>query len=553
MDRRSLFSSLNTKAHSRSTAPLPVNGGLTPYSGPWTYATAAHLLRRAMFGPSHQQINQAVRDGLSGTLDKLTANLPLPSPPVLYSESVIDPNVRKGQTWVDKPLSPSVQGLVPMKENSLYAWLMEQIFSEGVSLREKMTLFWHNHFVVSDIFDPRYNYEYIQLLREYSLGNFKTLTQKVTIDKSMLVYLNGNQNTNRAPNENYARELMELFTIGKGPVAGPGDYTTFTEQDVLAMAKALTGWIIVSDPRNETFLPYASYNNQRHDISTKQLSHRFNNIQITNAGADEYKNVVDILFTKREAATFICRKLYGYFIYYKIDQAIEDEIINGLADILQANNFEIKPVVRTLLASEHFYSVQALGCMIRPPYEFMFNTLKATKFTPPTDLEQKYNVFLSIYRNFTGMQQVYFDIPTVAGWDPYHQEPAFHEIWINSATYPTRIAFTTQFVNKSFRARQIQTPFGLELPEYVQNLPNPGNATSLVADVVAHLLPQPLVANQLDYLKRTLLGNLTETQWATNWNNYANNPGNTQARTTVDTRLKPFFAALMAMPEYYLS
>lgn len=137
MDRRSLFSSLNTKAHSRSTAPLPVNGGLTPYSGPWTYATAAHLLRRAMFGPSHQQINQAVRDGLSGTLDKLTANLPLPSPPVLYSESVIDPNVRKGQTWVDKPLSPTVQGLVPLKENSLYAWLMEQIFSEGVSLREK--------------------------------------------------------------------------------------------------------------------------------------------------------------------------------------------------------------------------------------------------------------------------------------------------------------------------------------------------------------------------------------------------------------------------------
>lgn len=102
-----------------------------------------------------------------------------------------------------------------------------------------MTLFWHNHFVTAETNDPRLEYKYITTIRKNSLGNFKTLTKEITIDPAMLLYLNGNQNTSRAPNENYARELLELFTLGKGELAGPGDYTTFTEVDVAAIAKVL--------------------------------------------------------------------------------------------------------------------------------------------------------------------------------------------------------------------------------------------------------------------------------------------------------------------------
>lgn len=552
MDRRSLFQKISKRSEELSSPkPLPINGGLTPYSGPWNYATAAHLLRRTMFGPSHEQIEQAVKDGLSTTLNRLLADpLNQPAPPVLHSETVIDPNIKKGETWVDKALSPSVQGLVALKEASLYSWLMQLMFDEGISLIEKMTLFWHNHFVVSDIFDPRYSYDYISMIRGNALGNFKELAKKITIDKAMLVYLNGNTNTLRAPNENYARELMELFTLGKGALAGPGDYTTFTEQDVLAFAKALTGWTVQG---RDMYVKDPVYNDNLHDKTVKQLSHRFNNAKINNQGRDEYKAVVDLIFTKREAATFICRKLYNYFIYYKLDASIEAEIINGLADTLQSSNFEIKPVLRQLFESDHFYSQQALGCLIRPPYEFMFNTLKATKFVPPTDLEQRYNIFVAVYRNFTGMQQVYFDIPTVAGWSAYYQEPAFHEIWINSATYPFRYGFTTQMVNKTFRARNVTGTFGLDLPEYARIFKNQSVPSELIAQIVNHLLPQPIEAKQLDYLKRTLLGNLTEVQWATTWNNYNNNPTNAQAKTAVENRLKPLFNSLFIMPEYYLS
>ncbi len=531
---------------------LPVGGGLQPYTGPWTYSTAAHLLRRTMFGPTHEQIQQAVSDGLAKTLDKLFLKQQTPAEPILYSDTPDDPDINKGDKWVRAKLNPSVQGLVQLKENSLNAWLMEQMFSEGVSLTEKMTLFWHNHFVVSGIFDPRYNYDYISLLRENCLGNFKELTKKITIDKSMLLYLNGAQNTNRAPNENFARELMELFTLGKGELAGPGDYTTFTEQDVLALAKALTGWTILADRRNESFYPYVQFNPVMHDTSTKQLSHRFNNRTIPNGNANEYATVVDILFEKREAATFICSKLYRYFVYYKINEAIKNDIIESMADILIANNFEIAPVVRALFASNHFYTDEALGCLIRMPYEFTFNTMKAMKMTSPTEIEEKYIFFLYFYRSTMGLEQVYFDIPSVAGWTPYYQTPSYHEIWVNSVTLPLRYTLTSGLVNK-IRIRNVTGQAGLDLISYINGFADPGNAAKLIQDIADHLLPKPLESQQYDFLKSKLLGPGTEQQWTAIWNNYKSNPSNTQAKTVVENRLKPLFVSLLSMPEYFLS
>ena len=119
-----------------------------------------------------------------------------------------------------------------------------------------MTLFWHNHFVVEfgDINDARMGYEYCRLLRQHALGNFKQLAKDVTVTPAMLRYLNGNQSTVGAPNENYGRELLELFTVGKGPLIGPGNYTNYTEADVQAAAKVLTGWRDLATPAREQLL-----------------------------------------------------------------------------------------------------------------------------------------------------------------------------------------------------------------------------------------------------------------------------------------------------------
>lgn len=571
MDRRQLFQSIaTTGSHSASLSEaLPLGGGLNPYNGPWNYATAAHLLRRAMFGPTHAQIKQAVTDGLSKTMSKLLQKTADPAAPLNYSATPADPYCNLGESWVDKRFTPSIQGLSALRENSLYAWFMQNIFNEGVSLTEKMMMFWHNHFVVSDVFLANQSYSYLTTIRKNVLGDFKQMTKDITIDGAMLGYLNGNTNTRTAPNENYARELMELFTLGKGPLAGPGDYTTYTEDDILQIAKVLTGWVTPANVKVEannttSILPDVKFNvNPRnnnkadyHDTSDKKLSIRFNNAIIKNNNENEYKDLIEVIFKKREAATFICRKLYRYFVYYKLDQTIEQEIVEGLADVLVANNFNVTPVLNTLLTSDHFFSDAAYGALIRSPYEWFFNTAKALKMKVPSDYTLTYPLFLSAYRNVLNQNQAIFGLPSVAGWPAYYQEPAYHEIWINSVTYPLRYTLGTTLINKRFGFRlngQGNQIYGADVTEYASEFDNPQDANILISDVVAHLLPQPIQQAQLDFLKSKLLTNMTEAAWTNLWNTYKNDPTNTQVKTNVENRLRSFLIALTSMPEYHLS
>ncbi|MBK9376819.1 MAG: hypothetical protein IPM86_00320 [Saprospiraceae bacterium] len=147
---------------------------------------------------------------------------------------------------------------------------------------------------------------------------------------------------------------------------------------------------------------------------------------------------------------------------------------------------------------------------------------------------------------------MYFDVPSVAGWTPYYQEPGFHEIWINSVTLPARVTWTSGLITK-LRIRNVTGLFGLDLVAYVGTLPDPTNAKNLIADIVAHLLPRPIYSNQSDYLLKVLLGNISEARWTTDYNNFKANPTNTQARATIENKLKILFFALLAMPEYQLS
>ena len=569
MNRRQLFSMSGKSQLSR--AALPVMGGLSPYTGVWDYAAAAHLLRRACFGPTHEMISQAVKDGLSKTVENLLAakdlsKFPLPSPPVNHSYAN-DPNVPIGSTWVTAPIANGDNLITVYRQNSVRAWSMEQMFAEQISLREKMTLFWHNHFVTADTPDPRLEYKYLSTLRENSLGNIKTLTKKMTVDVAMLLYLNGNQNTAKAPNENYARELMELFTLGKGDLAGPGDYTTFTEQDVAAMAKALTGWKI-PNLRNTTSLdgvfptnPITGLNPD-HDYNDKTLSARFNNFviktPITNGkkdGIKEYEHLIDeAIFNvkKNDAAKFISTKLYRYFVYYKVDTAIENEIISGMAAQLIKDNFEIAGTLALLLSSDHFFSDAAYGAVVSSPLDFIMNSVKSMKFIPPAVLSEKYALFSELWRQGLNFQQGYLEHPSVAGWSAYYQEPSFHEIWISSATLPIRMTLNQNFINKTYRIRNVTGTVGIDLVSYIKGFSDPSDVNQLIKSVVAHLLPRNIQQNQIDSLKEALLQGNPEYEWKEEYDAYIANPS-APNRLIIDTRLKRLFNLVLAMPEHFLS
>ena len=247
MDRRDFLTAKKRKTISHNNiqaAPAyRTNSGINPYTGAWTRNEVAHLLKRTMFGAKKADIDYFLSRTLSQSVDELlNLSQPMPLPPVNdYSPGTADPTVPAGQTWVNNPTPDGT--LNNVRRNSLKKWWTGLMLNQDRTIREKMTLFWANHFGTEtvDIGISHFMYQHHNLLRQNALGNLKQLVKAVTIDPGMLRYLNGYLNTASAPDENYSRELQELFTIGKDPVT---NMDPFTEADVKQAARVLTGWRI---------------------------------------------------------------------------------------------------------------------------------------------------------------------------------------------------------------------------------------------------------------------------------------------------------------------
>ena len=548
MNRRSSLAVLLGKKE--KTAPKvrrTTLGTLTPYTGTWSFEQAAHLLRRSMYGPTYAQINQAVADGMQMTIDQLFLPQPLPAKPIHFYDAN-DPDAAKGETWVDGGI-PTDPAVFDARALSLFGWTYKTICESGVSIREKMTLFWHNHFVVADITLAQWTYGYITFLRENALGNFKTLTEGITIDPSMLDYLNGNSNTKEAPNENYARELLELFTIGKGELAGPGDYSTFTEQDVIEIARCLTGWLSFNPFTSELVSTYLNFN---HDTGTKQLSHRFGNAVISNEGENEYKKVIEIIFQQDEPARFISRKLYRWFVHDDITSDVETNIIEPMAQLILNNNWEIEPAVKALLSSNHFYESIRMGCIVSHPIDYFFKLLRSTNVPMPIDEYQKYGLMSKLFFATEDLEMVMYYPPSVAGWRAFYQAPQYSKFWINGATLPVRMRYSDGItLGFDLEVLENQNFFvGIDVLAFAASVPNPSDPNDLIRELSKIFFPNPINQEQLDALKDVLIFGLPDFEWTVEYNEYIN--GNTALEESVTLKLKLLISTMLKMPEFYL-
>ncbi len=551
MDRRATLATLLGRTVKQSNMAPAAVSGLEPYNGPWTYQEAAHLLRRCLFGATDAQIKTAVEDGLNTTLEQLLADTPLPPPPINYDNDN-DPNVAIGETWIDAiyPVNdPTVRG---SRTRSLLAWTMGLMLNQGISIREKMVLFWHNHFVIANINDPKFVYRYSNLLRENALGNFRALVKAMTIDPSMLRYLNGNQNTAGSPNENYARELLELFTIGKGQLAGPGDYTNYTEDDVVAMAKVLTGWRDYGFVDSQgigfgsVFLP------AQHDTSDKQLSNRFNNVVISNGGDQEYAQLIDIIFEQDEVARFICRKLYRWFVYYQIDADIEANVIEPMAQMLIDSDYEIRPALAALLGSTHFFDTEIRGCMIKNPMDFTLGILNQFDVAIEGGVLAQYRNWVSIFRLPDAQQMTYYDPPNVAGWKAYYQEPVFYQSWINSVTLPIRMDVPLTLLGNGIPVAGLDNP-RIDSLVFLDNLTEPADINLMLAEIATILFPNALSQNQLDYFKQILIPGLPDFEWNVEYFEYLDHLDDDAVVNAMRSKMNNLLYAMLTMPEYQLS
>jgi uncharacterized protein (DUF1800 family) len=532
----------------------PPTTGINAYSGSFTSVELTHLLKRTLFGVSQSDLNYFKGKTVSQVVDELlNPTAPLPDPPVKEytvptTATTPDTNIAIGTTWVN---DPNTDGTVAsLRRASFKKWWMGVMINQDRSIREKLTLFWHNHFATetNDVGNAQYVYKHHSLLRANALGNFKNLTKLVTLDPAMLVYLNGQVNTASAPDENYGRELQELFCCGKGPGS------QYTESDVKAAAKVLTGW------RNNATTISSYFDATRHDTANKVFSSFYNNTIITGrtgatAGNQELDDLLTMIFNTQEVAKYICRRLYRWFVYYDIDASVEANMITPLANILRNNNYEIKPVLAALLKSEHFFDILSRGCQIKSPVDLVVGLCRefAVSFQPASDYITNYGFYNYLVSWVSNMQQNIGDPPDVSGWKAYYQEPQFYQVWINSDTLPKRNQYTdTLIVNGyTFNSKKIQ----IDGAEYVKTLSNPANPNILIDDLVSALFRIDLSAASKAQLKRDILlsGQTTDSYWTDAWNVFINNPGNTANTTTVKNKLRDLIKYLMNLAEYQLA
>jgi uncharacterized protein (DUF1800 family) len=554
MDRRSFLTAKKDKPETSPVFIPPPTSGLNPYTGPWTDTERTHLLKRTLFGVSKLDIDFFKNKSLSQMVDELlNPQAPMPSPPLKeYTPSsttaVPDSNIALGTTWVNDMNTDG--SIASNRRASFKKWWMGVMINQDRSLREKMTLFWHNHFATetSDIGNAQYVYKHHTLLRTFALGNFKTLTKEVTLDPAMLVYLNGQLNTNTAPDENYGREIQELFCCGKGPGS------QYTEADVKAAARVLTGW------RNNATTNSSYFTLSRHDITNKTFSSFYNNTVITGrntatGGEQEIDDMITMIFNTQEVAKYLCRRLYRWFVYYDIDASVEANVIVPLANLFRTNNYEIKPVLSALLKSEHFFDTLSRGCQIKNPIDLVVGLCREFNiaFQPASDYISNYGLYNYLVGWLANMQQNLGDPPDVSGWKAYYQEPQFYQIWINSDTLPKRNQFSdTMMVNGyTFNGKRIQID-GLE---YAKTLSNPRDPNLLIDDIVKNLFRLDLTVGSKNQLKRDILlsGQSNDFYWTEVWDLYISTPNNTNNTNTVRNRIRDLVKYLMNLAEYQLA
>lgn len=536
---------------------------LDTYSGNWTAAEANHLLRRASFGCSQDTLTEALDLGLTGTISKLFEAQPMPEPPLKYEldgterDEVYDPEVNYGETWVNAapyPILPTQQATnkaIRARNRSLYAWTFIQMQESGISIREKLTLFWHNHFVSVNT-NPHREFYYINTLRENALGNFKELTKKITVDPNMLVYLSGNQNTNSAPNENYARELLELFTLGKGAAVGNGDYTNYTEDDIVAIAKILTGWRVKSLLDPDTLTPF--FSNFNHSKGSKTLSHRFNNAVIEENGADEYKDLIDVIFQQEECSKFIIRQFYKWFVNSEITNDIEVNVITPLAKILRDNDYEIAPALKVLLASDHFF--ESTFCMIKSPIDLMLSVTKSLLFDgPSTTIKEQYDYALVLYSACFDLNQDIFHHPDVAGWKAYYQAPLFYKSWVNSFLLPKRLDYCRIIVTGGDLVIDDITytiPPLIPVLTIVSKIENATDPNVLIRSLSNLLFNYEVSEEQITSLKEFLITGLPDFEWTVEYSEYLADSTNITLVVSVDKKLRNLLSIMVQMSEFQI-
>ncbi len=558
-----------------SGSVLSSNKGLEKYSGVFGKAQKFHLLNRALIGFSYKSYKEIENLTFDQTIDLILKpqgeyDLPVNDYYDDFSDNtdLTSRDVPKGKPWVTaKEWAPDGNQLSQYRINSLKAWMMKQFVNQKTSIHWKLVVMFHNLLVTSiqNGGVAKAAYQYIATLYNGAFGDYKDLILKITLDPEMLMYLNGNQNNKFNPDENYARELQELFTVGKGP------NSKFTESDVSEMAKLLTGWYFNYDygvkNDGEIVSEMAMWN---HDTTDKQFSEFYGNKKIKGGQTPEealreLNEALTMIFATDECAKYICRRIYGFFVNPAIDDQVETNIILPLAKIFKENNFQISSVLKVLLSSEHFFDSIYYNALIKSPLDFIVGIAK--EFDLPlldnnrvklpnteNDLYMQYRKFSHFHGVANNLGMNIGDPPNVSGWPAYYQTPAFDLFWINSETIIKRDNYTDALFNwGNWVYYNNSTKTGLQIrvdsADYISRFSKPRDVDALINELVDRLVGVPIsTADKSQIREKIMQGNANINYWSSAWDNFNNNASN-ENRQVIQNRLSNAFGYIFQLGE----
>jgi len=545
---------------------------LAPFSGDLGHRRAAHLLRRASYRYTKAKVDQLAELTANQAVDVLfqATNLQLGQP--LY-DSTTTPTFDNTK-WINPPGLPLPDSEFNLLRRVTGWWINEALHDPGV--KHKMMFFFHQYMAVTaNTINNVVFFDYLSLMRWGALGNFKKLATKIVADNTMLRYLNNNLNTKNNPNENFAREFFELFSIGKGPQIAEGDYTNYTEYDIVQAAKVLTGFITrtqrdMVDP--ETSIPRGNVSLSRHDTTNKTFSDKFQSRTITGATTataiwTELNAFVDMVFDQPETARNLCRRLYRFFVHRDITPEIETDIIVPLAQQLINENYEIQAVLRTLFKSEHFYDAddsdnanEIVGGLIKSPLELTLQSLSFFNIgIPSPTTTQNHTHYITFYSSAViermfGMANLPVFLPLdVAGYSAYHQQPDYTRHWFNSSSVIARYKLPQMLLTgKRVIGGSPNSNIGIKLniAPWVRDsgtISDPSDSYALVQELIEYLLPEQPSVDRFDYFYNIVfLDQLPAADWTYEWQNYLAS-GN---ETEVKIQLERLIHAIMYSPEF---
>lgn len=467
-------------------APRLAAADLSPRTEPLTYDDALHLLRRATFHPTHTEAKRY--EGMT--------------PQAAVQDLMSRTTQAAAPSWADTAPQPGLPfseyaRLWPETQRWWYAHAIG-----GASLRERMVLFWHNHFTADyiNVYYAQYLVRQTQLFRQHALGSFRVLSTLVIGDPAMLIYLNGNQSIKGNPNENFGREWFELFTLGIG---------NYTERDITEASRAFTGWRVTGLE--------GRYNAQLSDLGEKTI--------LGQTGPWEYQDVVNITLQQPACARFLARKIFRTFV----EQHPTDASIDALASVINTENYDIGAVLQRLLTSNAFYDPAIRGAIIKAPADLVIGSAATLGMLAVQST--------AMLQAMTALGQEIYYPPTVEGWKGWHT-------WITSSTFPLRQRFgenlvagrnATGQVLKDEQGRDVST----DVVAFAKSITDATDPRKIVAAACSLLLPVPTTLEQRNVLLEILLAGTPDYEWD------IDAPG-------AVVRVRGLLQAIVRMPEYQL-